>query len=74
MTEQGAATEEIARSVQEAAAGTQEVTTNISAVNQASQEAGSASSQVLTAAEALNQNSGRLQDEVKNFLSQVRAA
>ncbi len=72
--EQGAATQEIARNVQQAAQGTQEVSANIADVERGATETGSASSQVLSAAKALSGDSSRLQQEVGNFLTSVRAA
>ena len=72
--EQGAATQEISRSVQQAARGTQQVSVNIADVQRGASETGSASSQVLTAAKSLSGESSRLKREVGKFLSSVRAA
>ena len=72
--EQGAATQEISRNVQQAAHGTQQVSANIADVQRGASETGSASSQVLTAAKSLSGESGRLKREVGKFLSSVRAA
>ena len=72
--EQGAATQEISRNVQQAAHGTQQVSANIADVQRGATETGSASSQVLTAAKSLSGESGRLKREVGKFLSSVRAA
>ena len=72
--EQGAATQEISRSVQQAAQGTQQVSVNIADVQRGASETGSASSQVLTAAKSLSGESSRLKREVGKFLSSVRAA
>jgi methyl-accepting chemotaxis protein len=72
--EQGAATQEIARNVQQAAHGTQQVSANIADVQQGASATGSASSQVLTAAKSLSGESSRLKREVGQFLSSVRAA
>ena len=72
--EQGAATSEIARNVQQAANGTQEVTSNIEIVQHAANETGTASAQVLSAAEQLSHQSQDLANEVNRFLSDVRAA
>jgi methyl-accepting chemotaxis protein len=72
--EQGAATQEISRSVQQAAHGTQQVSANIADVQRGASETGSASSQVLTAAKSLSGESSRLKREVGKFLSSVRAA
>jgi methyl-accepting chemotaxis protein len=72
--EQGAATREISRSVQQAAQGTMQVSTNISDVQRGAAETGSASTQVLAAAQSLSSDSTRLKDEVGKFLNAVRAA
>ena len=72
--EQLAATGEIANNVQQAAAGTQEVTTNIVEVTQAAGETGAAASQVLSAAGELARQSGSLQTNVVDFIARVRAA
>jgi methyl-accepting chemotaxis protein len=71
--EQGAATREIARNVQEAA-GTNEVSTHISGVSKAASETGAAATQVLGAASQLAQQSEMLRKQVGQFLSTVRAA
>jgi methyl-accepting chemotaxis protein len=72
--EQGVATQEISRNVQQAAHGTQQVSANITDVQRGTSETGSASSQVLTAAQSLSRDSNRLKLEVGKFLSTVRAA
>jgi methyl-accepting chemotaxis protein len=72
--EQGAATQEISRNVQQAAHGTQQVSANITDVKRGAGETGSASSQVLTAAKSLSGESSRLKLEVRKFLNSVRAA
>jgi len=72
--EQGAATQEIARNVQQAAQGTQEVMRNIAGVTQASGEVGTAAERVLGSAGDLAQQSERLKHEVDSFLATVRAA
>jgi methyl-accepting chemotaxis protein len=72
--EQGAATQEIARSVQSAAAGTQEVSSRISGVSQAATDAGRAADKVLGAATTLSQSSARLADDVRGFITSIRAA
>ena len=64
---------EIARNVQEAAAGTQEVTSNISGVNQSAAETGANAEQLLGASNELSTQSERLNQEVGEFLQQVRA-
>jgi methyl-accepting chemotaxis protein len=72
--EQGAATEEIARNVQQAAAGSREVSQNIAGVSEAAGQSGVASSEVLNAAEALTRQSDVLRTEVDRFLDAIRAA
>ncbi|HLG85464.1 MAG TPA: CHASE3 domain-containing protein [Bradyrhizobium sp.] len=72
--EQGAATQEISRNVQQAAQGTKDVSSNIIEVQRGASETGSASSQVLSSAKALSSDSSRLRSEVGKFLSSVRAA
>jgi methyl-accepting chemotaxis protein len=72
--EQGAATQEISRNVQQAAQGTLQVSSNITDVQRGASETGSASSQVLSAAQSLSRDSNRLKAEVGRFLNSVRAA
>lgn len=72
--EQGMATQEISRNVQQAAQGTHEVASNITEVQQGATETGSASSQVLASAQTLSNDSARLKTEVEKFLITVRAA
>ena len=72
--EQGAATQEISRNVQQAAAGTTLVSSNITDVQRGATETGSASAEVLSAARSLSSDSSRLSVEVGKFLSSVRAA
>ncbi|SFM45146.1 methyl-accepting chemotaxis protein [Methylobacterium pseudosasicola] len=74
MEEQRAVTQEIVRSVTQAAQGTQAVTTNIGAVTTAVGETGTSASQVLTAATELSRQSERLTVEVADFLAKVQAA
>jgi methyl-accepting chemotaxis protein len=72
--EQGAATQEIARNVQQAANLCGNVASNITEVDRSAGEAGAASSQVLAAAQSLSMESHRLQTEMHNFLETIRAA
>ena len=72
--EQGTATTEISRSIQEAAGGTMEVNENISGVQQAADQTGAAATQVLSAAQQLSSQSSDLAGQVNRFLSEVRAA
>jgi methyl-accepting chemotaxis protein len=71
---QGSTTQEIARSVAQAAQGAVQVATNIADVNHGTDETGTASAQVLLAAQSLSGESRKLEAEVKNFLATVRAA
>ncbi len=72
--EQGAATQEIARNVAQAADGTQLVSSNILAVTQASAETGTAASQVQASSAEVAQQAEGLRSQVATFLTQVRAA
>ncbi len=72
--EQGAATREIARNVQQAAQGNGQVSHNIVGVNQAAAEAGLAADQVLQSADELSRQSAKLRADVDQFLQRIRAA
>jgi methyl-accepting chemotaxis protein len=72
--EQGAATQEIARNVQNSARLSIQVASDVSEVSRGTSETGSASSQVLSAAQSLSVESTRLKIEVDKFLEAVRAA
>jgi methyl-accepting chemotaxis protein len=72
--QQGVATHEITRNVQQAAAGTAQVANNITAVNDGAAKTGTASAAVLASAQALSEQSKRLKSEVEKFLATVRAA
>ncbi|MBB4019772.1 MULTISPECIES: methyl-accepting chemotaxis protein [Chelatococcus] len=72
--EQGAATGEIARNVQQAAQGTQEVSAHISGVTHAAADTGRVSSEIVSAASELTDQAGRLREEVDRFIARVRAA
>ena len=72
--EQGAATQEIARNVQQAALGSTQVATSIADVDRGAGEIGTASSQVLSSAQMLSNENKRLKAEVAKFLTTVRAA
>ena len=74
MEEQGATTQEIARNVQQAAAGTQEVSSTIAGVKQAATETGAAAGQVLEAARQLSRQTAGLTGEVDQFIVAVKAA
>jgi methyl-accepting chemotaxis protein len=72
--EQGAATREIARNVQEAARGTDQVSSNIDGVKQAAGDTGLAAVLVLDAANALGRQAATLQTDVGDLLAGIRAA
>ncbi|HYD68990.1 methyl-accepting chemotaxis protein, partial [Azospirillum sp.] len=72
--EQQAATQEIARNIQQAAQGTHEVSSNIAGVNRAATDTGTAAHQVLDAADTLSAQAGVLKSKVELFLSAVKAA
>ncbi|CAL75917.1 putative methyl-accepting chemotaxis receptor/sensory transducer; putative signal peptide [Bradyrhizobium sp. ORS 278] len=72
--EQGNATKEISRNVQQAAVGASEVSSGIVEVQSGATHTGAASSQVLTAAQSLSADGLRLKQEVVSFLARVRTA
>ena len=72
--EQGAATAEIARSATEAARGTEEVSTTIVGVNEASSTTGAAATEILGAATELSRQAEELNGEVGTFIAEVKAA
>ncbi|WFU73010.1 methyl-accepting chemotaxis protein [Bradyrhizobium sp. CB2312] len=72
--QQGAATQEIARSVQTVAQGTQIAATDIGQVNRGAAETGSASEEVLNSAKSLSSESTRLRAELDRFMANIRAA
>jgi methyl-accepting chemotaxis protein len=72
--QQGAATQEIAGNTARAADGTQQVTENIFGVGRAAEMTGAASSQLMALSGNLSQQASLLQDEVRQFVEQLRAA
>ena len=72
--EQTAATNEIARNVEQAAAGTREVSSHITQVTDAAGRAGTGAEELLGAAGELAQQAERLDTEVEDFISRIRAA
>lgn len=72
--EQGAATQEIARNVSEAAQGTSGVSASIVNVSNAAQKTGVAASHVLTAAGELSKNGESLKRQVEAFLQKIKTA
>ena len=73
MEEQGAATQEIARNVQQVAAGTQQVTANIAGVSQGVGLTGTSASEVLGAADELSRQAEVLRNEINHFISDTDA-
>ncbi|MFD1627175.1 methyl-accepting chemotaxis protein [Azospirillum griseum] len=72
--EQNAATNEISGNVNQAARGTELVSSNIVGVMQAATATGAAASQVLGTASGLSRDADRLKSEVNRFIATVRAA
>lgn len=72
--EQGAATQNIAESVQAAAKWTAEVATNVGHVARDAGETGQASEDMLKSAQSLSGESLHLKSEVERFLDKMRAA
>ena len=72
--EQSATTREIARSVGDAAKGTEDVSGNIAAVHHASSSTGTAANQILAAATDLSRQAETLDGEVGSFIAGIRAA
>lgn len=72
--EQEAATQEIARNIQQAAIGTQDVSVNITSVTQAAGDTGVFALQVHNASRDLARQGVLLRGEVSKFLAVVRAA
>jgi len=72
--EQGSATQEIARNVQQAALGTGEIASNVAGVQQAAGDTGAAAHQVLQASSELSRQSETMRGHVETFLSSIKAA
>jgi methyl-accepting chemotaxis protein len=72
--EQGAATAEIARNVQQTAQGAQNVTSNMDGVRDAAAATGDAARQVLDAAGGLQRESSAFSGQIEQFIANVRAA
>ncbi|WP_448206532.1 methyl-accepting chemotaxis protein [Azospirillum sp. sgz302134] len=72
--EQGAATREISRNVQQASSGTDAVSVNIGGVTEAARNTGSAAEQALAAAGDLSREADQLRQEVERFVAMIRAA
>jgi len=74
VAEQGAAMQAIARSMVQAAEGTEQVTSNIRQVSQGAADTGAASQQVFGAALNLSRRAEQLTTNVHSFVQSVRAA
>lgn len=72
--EQGAATQEITRSTQQAADGTRHVSDNITGVSADADAAGAAAQNVKVASETLATQTRQLGSQVTDFLGKIRAA
>ena len=72
--EQGAATQEISRSVQKTSQDTDEVSQNIVGVKSAAQETSTASGQMLETADQLAKESEILRSTVDEFIAHIREA
>lgn len=71
--QQGAATAEIARKLQQAAKAAQDVTANLTDVTRASNDTDTAAGRVLTAASNVSRQAAPLSEEVDSFVASVRA-
>lgn len=72
--QQGMATKEIARNLEETSDATKEVTANIQGVSQAANETGNASSEVRNASTELNQQTITLKSMIEDFLIKVKSS
>jgi methyl-accepting chemotaxis protein len=72
--EQGAATQEIARNVQQAASGTKNVSTNIASVNQATEGTARASADVQAVVGELRERAETLRRSVSSFFEELKRA
>ena len=74
MEQQGSSITEIAGSVQSAAQGTQEVSSNIASFTEAASETDNAATGVLNATAELNSQAQVMREAVSDFLEKVKAA
>ncbi|MBV8534063.1 MAG: HAMP domain-containing protein [Alphaproteobacteria bacterium] len=72
--EQGAATKEIARNVQQASAGTNDVSSTIAGVTQSAGQTGQVAGHVVVAAQSVSDQVQHLKGRVESFLTKIRAA
>ncbi len=71
--QQGAASAHIARGINDAAQGSEQVSSNLDTVQTGTRQVGDAAEQVLSMASELSGDATRLRQQVGNFLAQVRA-
>ena len=74
VAQQGSATHEIARNIQNVAARTQATTSSMATVNQISVETGEAANHLLTASDDLARQAQDMENEVSGFLARLQAA
>ena len=74
LPDHAAASKEIARNSQQAAAGTGEVSSNVAGVTQAATETGDSAGQVLEASKELANHSNTLSGQIDRFLKSMNAA
>ena len=74
VTEQGAATSDIARNIDQAARGSAKVAESIGNVHVVAEHSSTSATQVLNAARDLSRHSETLRQEINAFLNRVRAA
>lgn len=70
--QQGVATTEISRNVQEAAVGTSEVTTNITRISEMVSNTGVLAKNVLSSSKMLDQQTGQLDEDVSSYLGDIQ--
>lgn len=73
VAQQGIATKEIARNINEASMGTSEVTTNIVKISQVIAKTGSVAKDVLGASNSLDSEAGKLEENVTSYLSNLQS-
>ncbi len=74
IAEHDTAIRDIRRNAEEAARGTDNVTTNIEGVSRIAQDTGTSSAQVLQASADLNRQAESLRSEIERFIAEVRQA
>jgi methyl-accepting chemotaxis protein len=74
MEEQGITSNEIARNISQAAERTREVSTNVASVGDAAETTSTAAGELQTASDDLRSHAALLEQEMRSFLGEVRAA